>query len=112
MIPSAKVLWISVGVVFVTLFALWEPEQFGPSLVSMLRVAIRIVMLVFAAFLAHQAYDSIRSGLTGAQPRASAPNDDPTAISTRFGGIAWGLICSALSVGLAGLTLGLFGRFP
>ncbi len=109
---SDKTVWTGVGVAFLALFWFWEPDQFDESFRAMMGVAIRMVMLAFAAGIAYQAYDSLRSGITGTQPNTSKHEDDPTAWSARFGGIAWGTICVFLSTVLAALALGLLGRFP
>jgi hypothetical protein len=109
---SDKTVWTGIGVVFLALFWFWEPDQFNESFRAMMGVAYRMVLLAFAAAFAYQAYDALRSGITGTQPKASKPDDDPTAWSARFGGIAWGTICVMLSTVTAGFALGLLGRFP
>lgn len=109
---SEKTVWTSIGVVFLVLFWFWEPEQFDESFRSILGVAIRMVMLAIAAGMAYQAYDSIRSSVTGTHPRTSKPEDNPTAISARLAGFSWGLICSSISLGLGAFALGFLGGFP
>jgi hypothetical protein len=48
--------------------------------------------------LRYQAYDALTSSYAGTQPKASAANKDPKAISTRLAGVAWGLISLMISL--------------
>jgi predicted permease len=109
---SDKTVWTAVAGVFLALFWFWEPDQFDETFRAMAGVALRMILLAFAAVLAYQAYDGFRSGLTGTPPVTSKPEADPSSASARFGGIAWGLIASFISVSLSAFALGLVGRFP
>jgi hypothetical protein len=50
-----------------------------------------IIFLIACAFV-YQGYDSLRSGITGAQPKASREYDDPNKASNRIAEIVWGMI--------------------
>jgi hypothetical protein len=60
----------------------------------------RLVSLAVAFAFTIQSYDALSSAFKGTQPKESAPNKDPKAISTRLDGITWGLISGGLSLGL------------
>jgi hypothetical protein len=56
------------------------------------------IALISAVVFAYQAFDSFSSAIQGTQPDASAPYDDPKAISNRVGSMVWGCMSAAISL--------------
>jgi hypothetical protein len=77
---------------------------------GLVAVFIWLVVVVVACALAYQAYDSIRSTLTGTQPKASAPDDHPSS-AARIGGLVWGVLAGLLALFGVSWALGLWGHF-
>ena len=63
-----------------------------------MRDIIRIAAFVLAFIMAYQSFDSLRSAFTGTHPKASAPEKDPRATSSRLGGATWGIISLGISL--------------
>jgi hypothetical protein len=66
----------------------------------------RIISFAVACAFAYQSYDSFRSAFAGTQPKVSAPDRDPKAISARLGGVTWGF--SSLGLSLLGFWACIF----
>jgi hypothetical protein len=73
-----------------------------PILERLLDLVVRLAIMVFIFLLAcafvYQAYDGLRSGITGTQPKASKEVEDPSRISNRMAGIVWGIMALGLAL--------------
>jgi hypothetical protein len=98
---------LGAGAVIVALYLFW------PIIERLLnegaRLAIGGFIFLIACAFAYQAYDGLRSGITGTQPKASKEHGDPNKVSNRVAGIVWGIM--ALGIAFAALfTLWSFTR--
>jgi hypothetical protein len=69
----------------------------GGGFNGLVLMLVRLVTFAIACALLYQAYDAFRSAFSGTQPRGSAPNPDPTSMSARGAGVAWGIIALAMA---------------
>jgi len=67
---------------------------------AIMKSIVKILGFIVACAAANQSYDTFRSAFTGTQPKESAPDPNPQAISTRIAGIVWGLMSGASSLAI------------
>ena len=72
---------------------------------------IRLAVLGIAGAIAYQSFDAFRSALTATQPKASAPEADPTKSSVRIGALIFGLMTGLIGLTAASWAFGLWGEF-
>jgi hypothetical protein len=100
-----KIALCGIGGLFVLLSLIYEWDAFNIALGVAVRVTARIAALGMAAAFLYQSYDAFRSAVTGTEPKASAPDKNPSALPARLGGVAWGVV--AFSISLVAIVLAL-----
>lgn len=108
---SQKMIWIGIAILFLAIFAFSYPETFDAAGRASAGVLLRIALLAGAAIIGYQAYDALRSGLTGSQPKTSAPGADPASRSERSSAIILGVVLGIIAVVCLALGLNLLGLF-
>jgi len=99
--------WIGMAVVAAFFLLVWEPEAARGVVATVWRLAV----LGIAAAFTYQSFDAFRSSFTGTQPKASAPEADPSKASARVSGLIWGLMSGVLALLSATWALGFWGPF-